>query len=305
VCYILILWLERVPISRLQIEFAIAVSASTLVINYLLASKIMLAHGASLFRHMYIYAPYVTAEQILPLLPQMGLFIVAIAVVAAYRAFFVQQRQETVLFTGFLCAPIIALIFGLLSAEYAFLWISIISVLFFPIVFQDLERYLSVTKFAAHAKIMTTLLLFFILLSAIFPTYFYTMNKIADATPQDLATLLNRAARTTPESSIIIAPIDVANIVMYMSGRATYADTDTLIISDAALRKERIAELYTAIYRSQLIDLLPSLHIWKNRPAYLLYSPNFGVNRPSTHLGCIKLIDQEGVYELYKVTCNV
>lgn len=290
-------------------EILIASFLVSLVFNYIIYYKALLAHGLTAFWQSTLFVPYVNLTQILPLLPQMGLVLFAVAMYTVFKSFEERNSKHVLLLAGLLTSSFIATIFRLIAADIGLLIISMCCVLLVPLFFDEIYAYVSQTKIQKHAsKIIYVLWGIFFILSLI-PTIIYSQDVIRQATDPQIVSAYFWINTTAQSNSIVIVPIANAQAAMYFADRKTIMDSHVLLVNNPKQRADSLDLLYTSPYPSTILSTLGKFNVSKSAPAYIFFSNKLDLPRSATSRGydndCFSIAYNDSLTTVYKSECEV
>jgi hypothetical protein len=223
---------------------------------YLLFYPAFSYHGGGIFTVSSIFSEYVTLEALLPLLPQLGILLLALAAASSYFTFSTRTNLHNGMFLS-ACAfsLILATVFGFLSADQAFLFLSIPSLLLVVNYFSMLGTYLGQTKVEQYSHIILFSHIVLLFLSLWPLAAELSLSQIEQASSPDYISALTYFSEVSDPNSLILVPAPLSQEVMFYGQRKTLVDTNVLMADRPLSRAAGVQEVYDAKFRVDIEEV--------------------------------------------------
>jgi len=250
--YVAFMIFDKREVENDQKEFFIVLTLITLLVNYIVYYRAFIEHGFSM-----VFTQALPLTSLLTFLSQFGVFVIASAIAVLY---FRSHRRHTpyiILIGGYFIATVIFTVLSFMTLSQGFYLLSLFSGLLLPVFFEQITTYFNKTKISTQTLVYTVFGLLFV--SVALPAFLFA--PFEETTHDISIEQLEWIRDNTAEDSIILAPYEISNYLMYHAQRKTIASVQRPLFSQYSDQQELHTLANNALFSSTVSEILTNLGI--------------------------------------------
>ena len=298
--YILLCKIERVYVSKAELELTIFSLFMFIWIQFLIFKKALLMHGP-----MFVWENMPTSYlnnfflnfNLLESIYKIGIIPFIIGIFVIYRGMFHEKNKYLHLFTALAISSGLLLWLKILEQDVGLIFFGVTLTVLFSHFYSNIFSSMKKTKFSGYGNIISILLFVLILLTSVLPALYYASNNSSESPSPEEMSAFKWVARNTDEDAVVLAPLIYGQLINYASNRKNFFDTNFLLISDIDQRLKDANTIYTTVFKTTAIDILTESGV-----GYVVFTDRV---KSDYDIGKLNFVDEKCfpiVYDKYNIT---
>ena len=296
--YIILANTESIKITRIKKEAILFTFFLILLINFLIYRNVFLQHGLKIIWQNIpnnLFNEYFKDLNVLEILYLTGILPIALGILGIYFGL-KRKDNQIVLMASAILAVFLLISLKLLNLSIGVLFLSIFLTITSSLTIARFNEYLDLTKFRKFKTIFNIVFILLILILTIIPSYFVAKSLLNYDKEIETFTWIKE---NTPNDSVILAPLELGNILTSISERKNVADNNFLLAPNP---EERITDINIAYQTFSKIEAFDVIKKYKIN--YILFDDYV---KKKYNIERLLYIDDKCFKEvrndIYKVTC--
>jgi hypothetical protein len=268
--YILVSYLENIPVERIKLEYLSFFVFLYLWANFIIYKTAFQMHGfAIIWGNVPDELIKENSSSILFALTNIGFLPFIFGLFTSYRYLLVKKNKHITLFISFFLSTFVVYMMRIVAANIGLIFLGIALVILFGQFLKDLFLGLRDTKIAHYSWLISAAIIILLLISQIIPGIYFMISNIKNSPSQEYIQSLSWLKNNTTPGSIIVALPQEGNLITYFAQRKNIIDSEYLLIDNANSRLKDVYSIYTDKFRVDAIR-----RIERYNASYILFSQN-------------------------------
>ena len=298
--YLILINTESINVTRYKKEIILFSFFVILIINFFLYKSALVKYGMNIIWQNIpgaLFNEYFRTFNLLEVLYLVGVVPLILGAIGIYTGLFKKKDENMVLLSSFILSSLLLMSLKIISLQAGVLFIALPLLIASSKSLYNLYYYFSLTKFEKVKRYFNIIFFIIILALSLIPSIFIALSL--PNYNQD-AEVFKWLHENTEKSSVILAPIELGNVLTYYADRKNVADNNFLLAPNVEERLNDIQLIYISPFEIKGLELIKKYNI------NYIYAPAYYLNK--FNLQKIPYIDDEKCFELvkkdvYKIKC--
>jgi len=256
VFYLILANTESLFISRYKREAIIFSFFIILLINFLIYRNLFLKFGFGIIWQnipTYLFSIYFKNINLFESIYLIGALPLILGSLGIFFGLFKQKDNSIIVLTAAILATLLLLSLKILNIQIGILFLGIFLVIISSSTISKIYNYITLTKFSKLKKYITYLVIILIIGLSLIPSYFVA---------KDLPNYNNQVnsflwvKENTPLTAIVIAPVELGNILTSVAKRKNIIDNNFLLARNTEERLNDVNLIYTTTLEVKALESL-------------------------------------------------
>jgi len=300
--YLLFLRLERLKLSRKEVELILFSTFLIIIINFLVYKGVFLFHGISLIWQNFpeeIMAKYFLEFNLLGALYLIGTISFVSGIYIIYYNLFKKKDRFTFLLISFAISTGLLLWFRLIQLRIGLMFLGMILVLLFAQFMQKFWIYLDRTKFSKYKNYIFFVVFVLIILTSVWPSYTYAKKEMNNSPSKDEINALIWLKKNPGKT---LSLLDEGSLIAYYGRSKNVWDSNFLMIENINQIENDVKDIFTTKLETTGIGLLNKYDV-----KYIFYGKvrkKYG-GIPYFSKRCFEVVYENKNVDIYEVKCRL
>ena len=218
---------------------------------------------------------------------------------------FKERDHNVILLSGFILSSLLLLAIGLIRINIGLMFLGTTLAVASSLSLEKLFKYIQLTKLAQHDTLIKLVTFTFIGLTLIVPSWMNADKNIANAVNNEEVNFLTGFRKELDANSTILADVDEAHLVTFVTGAKNVMDSNFLYIPGIDQRFNDIGDIYTTSSGKKALQLLKKYgtdYIYFSGKTKQLYNIE-RLRYIAEDDTCFRKVKASERFEAYKVRC--
>lgn len=303
IVYILLLELDYTSPEPLAKEAVLFSAMIGLLANLIIYKKVFLSSGLyAVWQNIpqELLSTYFKNINVLDIMLNIGIVTLIFGVLGLLFGIYRQRNRIVYLLSAMIITDFTMLFSRMINFQVGIMFLGLLLAITASIGFDRFIKYIEFTKFSKAKPYLVTLLILFVLLTAVLPTYFAANKLIKNTLSQQEINALAWVRDNTLDDKTVLGNIDEGNYITYFAKRKNVIDSQFL------LAPNRYSDVNEAFTTESLVKALQILGKYKVDYIYLSERANNAYsNKAMKYINneCFRELYSNEHAKVYKVAC--
>jgi len=254
--YLLFLFVEKMKISRIEIELILFSTFLIVWTLFLFFKNAFLNYGFSLLWQnipLNMLKNYFANTSLSNIIYFIGLIPLIFGVYAVYKYTFMEKDKETYLLISFAVVIVLLMWLRLIEINLSLIFIGLIMTFLFAKIYDSFIKKIKNKKVKI---IVNSLCILLIILSSILPAIALSSTKIRDTYSEKEIQALMWVRQNTDTEEVILSTLNEGNLIATIALRRNFIDSNFMFVRDIEQRIEDTYKIYRTTSQVEAITLL-------------------------------------------------